>query len=330
MSEKLLIAKNIRAYYKIHNKEVKAVENVSFDINEGEIIGIVGESGSGKTTITNVFLMNIMKPLTLVSGSILFKMNDSYIDISKMTRKEVKEKLWGKYMSKIPQSAMNALMPTIRIRKYIEHIAESHKINPQKLIEKAKERFAKVGLDENVLNMYPFELSGGMRQRVVIVIGTLLDPDLLIADEPTSALDVVNQKLFLKILLQFKREKIVKSIVFITHDIATVRQIADRMVIMYAGKLCEYGNTEEMIKELYHPYSQGLFNSVLTPEPEIKKRGITTIEGTPPNLVEPPSGCRFHPRCPHAMDICKQKEPEMIEIKNNHFVSCHLYTEGSK
>lgn len=174
---------------------------------------------------------------------------------------------------------------------------------------------------------YPFELSGGMRQRAVIAIATILNPSLLIADEPTSALDVVNQKVLLKVLMQMKRQGIVKSIIFITHDIATVRQIADRMIIMYAGKIVEFAPVESLLEKPLHPYTQGLFNSVLTPEPEVKKRGITSIPGAPPNLINPPSGCRFHPRCPHAMDVCKEKEPPLTEIEPGRRVACWLYME---
>ncbi|MBM7559825.1 ABC transporter ATP-binding protein [Marinitoga litoralis] len=330
MAEKLLIAKNIKAYYRKGSEYVKAVDNVSLDIYEGEIIGIVGESGCGKTTLTDVLQMNILKPLTLIDGSIEFKTKNGYVDISKLSRKEVKEKYWGSELARIPQASMNALMPTIKIKKYVEHLAKSHNINPKDLIEKAKERLKKVGLKVDVLDMYPFELSGGMRQRAVIAVGTLLDPHLLVADEPTSALDVVNQKLFLKALKQFKEEGIVKSVLFITHDIATIRQLADRMLIMYAGRIAEIGNTDDMVNEAFHPYSKGLFNSVLTPEPEIKKRGIITIPGAPPNLLEPPKGCRFHPRCPHVMDICKKEVPPVKEYENGRQVACFLYSEGSK
>ncbi|OQY10962.1 MAG: dipeptide/oligopeptide/nickel ABC transporter ATP-binding protein [Marinitoga sp. 4572_148] len=330
MAEKLLIAENIKAYYKKGSDYVKAVDDVSLEIYEDEIIGIVGESGCGKTTLTDVLLMNILKPLTLIEGSLKFKTEDGYVDIYKMSRKEVKEKYWGIEMARIPQASMNALMPTIKIKKYVQHLARSHNLNPKDLVEKARERFKKVGLKESILDMYPFELSGGMRQRAVIAVGTLLDPKLLVADEPTSALDVVNQKLFLKALKQFKEEGIVKSVLFITHDIATIRQLADRMLIMYAGKIAEIGNTEDMVNNAYHPYSQGLFNSVLTPEPEIKKRGIITIPGAPPNLLEPPKGCRFHPRCHKTMNICKTKVPPIIELENGRKVSCFLYSEGSK
>ncbi|PLV58650.1 ABC transporter ATP-binding protein [Thermotoga sp. KOL6] len=327
MKEILLKAENVRAYYKLEKVSVKAVDGVSFEILEDEVIGVVGESGCGKTTLSNVIFMNMVKPLTLVEGKIFMKVNGKYEEISSMTRDEVKKRFWGKEITIIPQSAMNALMPTIRMEKYVKHLAESHGIDENELLEKVKKRFEEVGLKPMWIKRYPFELSGGMRQRAVIAIATILNPSLLIADEPTSALDVVNQKVLLKVLMQLKKQGVVKSIIFITHDIATVRQIADRMIIMYAGKIVEFAPVEALLEKPFHPYTQGLFNSVLTPEPEVKKRGITTIPGAPPNLINPPSGCRFHPRCPHAMEICKEKEPPLVEIEPGRRVACWLYME---
>lgn len=327
MKEILLKAENVRAYYKLEKASVRAVDGLSFEILEDEVVGVVGESGCGKTTLSNVIFMNMVKPLTLVDGKIFLRVNGEFVEISSMTRDEVKRKFWGKEITIIPQAAMNALMPTIRMEKYVRHLAESHGINEEELLEKARRRFEEVGLDPLWIKRYPFELSGGMRQRAVIAIATILNPSLLIADEPTSALDVVNQKVLLKVLMQMKHQGIVKSIIFITHDIATVRQIADRMIIMYAGKIVEFAPVESLLERPLHPYTQGLFNSVLTPEPEVKKRGITTIPGAPPNLINPPSGCRFHPRCPHAMDVCKEKEPPLTEVEPGRRVACWLYME---
>jgi peptide/nickel transport system ATP-binding protein len=317
----------VKAYYMLKDRYVKAVDNISFEINENEVIGVVGESGCGKSTLSNVLMMNIIKPLALIDGKILFKTNGSYKEISSLSREEVRKDFWGKKMALIPQAAMNALMPTIKIEKYVEHLADAHNIPKDKFLKKAKKRFEKVDLDPKWLKRFPFELSGGMKQRAVIAIATLLDPDLLIADEPTSALDVVNQKMFLKILMEMKKQGIVKSIIFVTHDIATIRQIADRMLVMYAGKIMEISPIDKIVEKPLNPYTQGLLNSVLTPEPEIKKRGITTIPGAPPNLIDPPKGCRFHPRCPHAMDICKEKEPELKEVEPGRKVACFLYSE---
>lgn len=328
MKEILLKVENAKAYYKLEKASVKAVDGVSFEIYEDEVVGVVGESGSGKTTLSNLIFMNMIKPLTLIEGKVLLKVNGKYEEISAMSREEVKRKFWGSDITIIPQSAMNALMPTIRMSKYVEHLAQSHSIEPSELIKKAEERFEQVGLKAHWLKRYPFELSGGMRQRAVVAIATLLNPRLLVADEPTSALDVVNQKVLLQVLMDLKRRGIVKSIIFITHDIATIRQIADRMLVMYAGRIAEFSDMEKMLEKPLHPYTQGLFNSVLTPEPEIRKRGITVIPGAPANLINPPSGCRFHPRCPFAMDICKEKEPPLTEPEKGKKVACFLYQEA--
>lgn len=327
MQHTLMEVKGVRAYYKLGKNFVKAVDGVSFEILEDEVVGVVGESGCGKTTLSNVLFMNVMKPLTLVGGKIFLKVNGEVSEISSLPREEVKKRFWGKEISIIPQSAMNALMPTIRIESYIKHLAESHGMAEKQLLLKAIERFKEVGLDPEWLKRYPFELSGGMKQRAVIAIATILNPKLLIADEPTSALDVVNQKVFLKVLMEMKRQGIIKSILFITHDIATVRQIASRMIIMYAGKIVEISPIEKILERPLHPYSQGLLNSVLTPEPEVKKRGITVVPGTPPNLIDPPSGCRFHPRCIYAMEVCKKDEPLLKEIEPGRKVACFLYSE---
>ncbi|WP_448516957.1 ABC transporter ATP-binding protein [Pseudothermotoga sp.] len=317
---------NAKAYYKLEKISVRAVDGVSFEIFEDEVIGVVGESGCGKTTLSNLISMNILKPLTLVEGKVFMKINGNFEEISSMSREEVKKKLWGKEITIVPQSAMNALMPTIRMAKYVEHLAQSHELNERELLQKAEKRFEEVGLNPLWLKRYPFELSGGMRQRAVIAIATILNPKLLIADEPTSALDVVNQKVFLKVLMQLKRMGVVRSIIFITHDIATVRQIADRMIVMYAGKIVEISTMEKILQKPLHPYTQGLFNSVLTPEPEVRKRGISVIPGAPPNLINPPSGCRFHPRCPYVMDVCKEREPELREVEKGSKVACFLYS----
>lgn len=327
MEQVLMRIENAKAYYKLEKFSVRAVDGVSFEIFEDEVIGVVGESGCGKTTLSNLISMNILKPLTLVEGKVFMKINGNFEEISSMSREEVKKKLWGKEITIVPQSAMNALMPTIRMAKYVEHLAQSHELNERELLQKAEKRFEEVGLNPLWLKRYPFELSGGMRQRAVIAIATILNPKLLIADEPTSALDVVNQKVFLKVLMQLKRMGVLRSIIFITHDIATVRQIADRMIVMYAGKIVEISTMEKILQRPFHPYTQGLFNSVLTPEPEIRKRGIAVIPGAPPNLINPPNGCRFHPRCPHVMEVCKEREPELREVKEGSKVACFLYSE---
>jgi|UniRef100_A0A7J2U2A0 peptide/nickel transport system ATP-binding protein len=310
-------------------RTIKAVDGVSLRIFERDVVGVVGESGSGKSTLANVMMMNIRPPLMFVGGSVRLNVGKEVLELQKLDRDVLREKVWGREIAIVPQSALNALMPTLKIRKLILDVVKSH--NPDvvedEVIGLALKRFREIGLPEIAINMYPFELSGGMRQRAVIAIATLLNPRLLIADEPTSALDVVTQKMVLKTFLDVYNRNIIKSIVFITHDIATVRQIATRIVIMYAGKIVEDGSVEEVVAKPLHPYTDGLLGSVLTPEEEIRKRGLKYIPGQPPDLANPPPGCRFHPRCPFAMDICRREEPPFIEVEKSRFVACWLYSK---
>ncbi|MDK6028146.1 ABC transporter ATP-binding protein [Ignisphaera sp. 4213-co] len=329
----MLELNNVKAYYRQvigpTQRIIKAVDGVSLKVFEREIIGVVGESGSGKSTLANVIMMNIRPPLIFVSGSVKLFTGNDFLELQKLDRDTLRERIWGREIAIIPQAALNALMPTLRIRRIILDVIKSHnpEVDEEEVIGLAIKRFKEIGLPEIAINMYPFELSGGMRQRAVIAIATLLNPRLLIADEPTSALDVVTQKMVLKTFIDIYNKNIIKSIIFITHDIATVRQLATRIVVMYAGKIVEDGSTDDVIAKPLHPYTDGLMGSVLTPEEEVRKRGLRYIPGQPPDLSNPPPGCRFHPRCPFAMDVCRREEPPMIEVDKNRFVSCWLHVK---
>ncbi|MEL9940615.1 MAG: ABC transporter ATP-binding protein [Ignisphaera sp.] len=333
MSKPLMELSDVRAYYRQVigpiQRIIRAVDGVSLKVFEGEIVGIVGESGCGKSTLANVIMMNIRPPLFFAGGSVKLYAQDGVLELQKLGRDFLKERVWGREIAVIPQAALNALMPTLRIRRIILDVVKSHDPNADEdeVIGLALKRFKELGLPEMAINMYPFELSGGMRQRAVIAIATLLNPRLLIADEPTSALDVVTQKMVLKTFLDVYKKNIIKSIIFITHDIATVRQLATRIVVMYAGKIVEDGPIEDVIGKPLHPYTDGLMGSVLTPEEEVRKRGLKYIPGQPPDLSNPPLGCRFHPRCPYAMDVCRREEPPMIEVEKGRFVACWLYAK---
>ncbi len=320
---------NLKAYYFVRNGIVRAVDGIDLAIDKNMIVGIVGESGCGKSTLARALSMSLEPPLKIVEGSITI----DGIKISEMPVDEVRRKILGIKVALIPQSAMNALIPTIKVKNFIRDVLkEKTDYSLQEIHELAMKRFKELNLPLNTLDMYPFELSGGMRQRVLIAIATLLNPSLLIADEPTSALDVSTQRIVLEALYDIYRKGLVKSIIFISHDIATVRQIADMIVVMYAGKIVEKGATEDIINEPLHPYSKGLMFSILTPEPQIKervkKREDIILRGEPPSLIIPPPGCRFHPRCPYAMDICRKEEPKIIEVERNRFVSCWLYLKA--
>ena len=284
-------------------------------------MGIAGESGCGKSTLVNTLMMNVRRPLRLVEGRIEL----DGMEISKMERRELKEKVWGVKVALVPQAAMNSLMPTMRLIDFIKDALKHRaKLSESEIVSLAKRRLEELNLPLEVLYMYPHELSGGMRQRAVITISTLLNPKLLIADEPTSALDVSTQKQVLKTLVDLKRREIVESIIFVSHDMAVLRQITNRIAIMYAGKIVEVGSTEDVIFRPKHPYTRLLVNSVVTPEPEVRKRGLAYIPGEPPNLLKPPKGCRFHPRCPYATEVCRFKEPELVEVGKDHLAACHL------
>jgi peptide/nickel transport system ATP-binding protein len=324
----ILDVKNLKAYYFTKAGIVKAVDGVNISIDKETIIGIVGESGCGKSTLAKALSFNVEPPLKIVEGDIVI----DGIKINDITTDEIRRKILGIKVALIPQSAMNALVPTVKIRSFIKDVLkEKTGYSTREIFELAVKRFKELNLPIETLDMYPFELSGGMRQRVLIAIATLLNPSLLIADEPTSALDVSTQKIVLETLYEIHRRGLVKSIIFISHDIATVRQIADEIIVMYAGKFVEKGPTEEMINEPLHPYSKGLIFSILTPElivrERVRKAKEVLLKGEPPSLINPPPGCRFHPRCPFAMDICRKEEPPMIEVEKGRFVACWLYAK---
>lgn len=318
----LLEAEGVKAYYSIRQGYIKAVDDLDLTIEKGITLGLAGESGCGKSTLVNTLMMNVKPPLHLVDGTIVL---DGKV-ISEMDRSTLKESVWGVLISIVPQSALNALMPTKRILDFIKDVMGHHMAGSEsEIVSKAEKRFEELNLSVGALSLYPHELSGGMKQRAVIAVSTLLNPKLLIVDEPTSALDVSTQKQVLKMLMDLKNTGITESMIFVTHDIAVLRQIADQIAIMYAGKIVELASNEGILHDPKHPYTYSLINAVVTPEPEVRKRGLVSIPGEPPNLLDPPKGCRFHPRCPKAMGICRSTEPILVESEEGRLISCHLY-----
>jgi len=313
----LLYVQELKAYYKTPNGLVKAVDNVSFTVRRNEIFGIAGESGCGKSTLAMAILRLLKPPGFINGGKVLFKGKN----LLKLSPKELREIRW-KSLSYIPQSSMNALNPVLRIKDQFIDMFKEHGIKKEEkeYEEMIKELLINVGLAPEVMNMYPHELSGGMRQRTIIAMAIALRPELIIADEPTTALDVVIQRGIIQLLSEIRRKYNV-AIILITHDMAVHAELADRIGIMYAGKIVEIGSTYEIFKKPLHPYTDALINSI--PILGVKKT-LKGIKGLPPDLKNPPPGCRFHPRCPMAMEICKLQEPPLISI-NNRKVACFLY-----
>lgn len=314
MSE-LIVIRNLKAYYKLNNNVwVKAVDGIDLTLEENEILGIAGESGCGKSTLGSVLSFNVNPPLFIQDGEIII---DRY-DVVNMNPEEIRTEIKGKVLSMVPQGSMNSLNPTQKIKKLVIDVIKEHYPNMKndEILEQAKERAKILGLPERILDAYPHQLSGGMKQRTVIMISTLLNPKILVADEPTSALDVSSQKSVIRMLVDLTRQSIIKSIVFITHELPLLRHFATRIAVMYAGKLVEVGPTEKVIFEPLHPYTQALMASMLVPEKELKMKRVEGIPGVPPNLKNPPKGCRFAERCSKdlRMPICFEKEPELKNI----------------
>ena len=316
-----LQVENLILYYQTLRGDVHALENVTFTIDDGEIMGLAGESGCGKTTLAHG-LISLAPPMKYISGKILLDGEALPIwDSRKMDAFRFRK------ISIIPQYAMNAMNPIRKIGKMIEELLSAKKVDYQALLPELKRRLDLVKLPHDVLNMYPIELSGGMKQRMVMVISSLLNPSLLIADEITSALDVSSQKAVAEMLVEFRNQGYCKSALVITHDISILYQLADSILIMYAGQLAEKGPTAEIIRNPRHPYTKLLISSL--PEIGVKyaERKLNGIPGKPPLLLDPPAGCRFRERCPLAFDKCYQVPP-FVEVSAGHFIACWKETDG--
>ncbi|AEJ62056.1 oligopeptide/dipeptide ABC transporter, ATPase subunit [Spirochaeta thermophila DSM 6578] len=306
---------NLRVYYQTLRGDVKALDGVTFTIGDGEIMGLAGESGCGKSTLGNSLVL-LKPPMRYVEGSVTVDGDELPIwDFERMNEYRYRT------ISTVPQYAMNAMNPTRKIGRMIAEILEAKGENFEALLPELTRRLELVELPEKVLDMYPIELSGGMKQRMVMVISTLLNPSVLIADEITSALDVSTQKAIAEMLVEFRNREFVKSMIVITHDVSILYQIADSIMVMYAGKFAERAPTSTLIREPRHPYTQMLISSL--PEIGVKfgEKRLKGIPGKPPLLLDPPRGCRFRDRCPFAHERCVE-EPPVIEVEKGHWVSC--------
>jgi peptide/nickel transport system ATP-binding protein len=301
---------------------VKAVDGVTLDIRENEILGIAGESGCGKSTLLRVLYDSLEPPLKIVSGSLEAQMEDENGDIVPLGPGQIR-KHWWRFISYIPQGSMSVLNPVVKIEKqFLDAISSKHGLtNRREIHERIASYLKELELPPEVLNSYPHQLSGGMRQRVLVALGTFLHPQIVLADEPTTALDVVIQKGIL-LMLAGVQERMKNTLVIVSHDIGVHYQITHRIAIMYAGKLVEVGPTQAVFDHPKHPYTQLLIQSL----PHVgDRRQRVGIAGRPPSLINPPQGCRFAPRCPSAMDVCRGEAPGLIEVEPDHYVACYLY-----
>jgi peptide/nickel transport system ATP-binding protein len=306
---------NLKVYYRTLAGDVKALDGATFEVADGEIMGIAGESGCGKSTLGKS-LIRLDGRMRYVEGSLELDGQRLPIwDTEKMNPFRFKQ------LSIVPQYAMSAMNPTRKIGKMIDELLDSRGVKYESILPELARRLDLVGLQRDVLTMFPIELSGGMKQRMVMVISTLLDPSLLIADEVTSALDVSSQKAVSEMLVEFRDRKFVKSTIVITHDISVLYQIADSILIMYAGKLAEKAPAETIIHKPLHPYTQLLISSLPEVGVRYSERKLTGIPGRPPGLLNPPTGCRFRDRCPFAFEKCLE-EPPFVEVEPGHAVAC--------
>ncbi|MEB3759738.1 MAG: ABC transporter ATP-binding protein [Desulfurococcales archaeon] len=317
----LLEVENIRTYFYTLRGVVKAVDGVSFKLEKGETLGIVGESGCGKSTLAWSLLRLVPPPGRIVGGQIRIDGKD----IVAMSESEVRREIRWKRISMIFQGAMNALNPVYTVGdQIIEPLLLHTNMTKHEALERARELIEAVGLAPSILERYPHELSGGQKQRVVIAMALALKPDIVIADEPTTALDVVVQAQILNLMKKLHQEEKM-SIILITHDLGVVTELSEKIAVMYAGKIVEFGSAEEIFENPLHPYTKALIRAVPRLKGDIHK--LEYIPGTPPDLRSPPPGCRFAPRCPRRFEPCDKEEPPIIEYSKGHYVACWLYSK---
>lgn len=302
------------------HEDVYAVDHVSLTIEEGKSLGIAGESGCGKSTLALSLMGYYFPPLHYTSGEIIIDGRN----ITGMNPDTVRKSILGTEIAYIPQAAMNALNPTRKISAFIEDVVLAHdpKRSKKDIQDMARKRFEDLGLPASALDKYAVELSGGMKQRVVIAISTILSPKVLIADEPSSALDVTSQKMVIKMLRDMMEKGYIKAMIFITHELPLLYNVTDDIMVMYAGQIVERGSAKEVVFDPVHPYARGLMKSIIVPEEGIRDHKLVAIPGTPPNLKRPPQGCRFAERCPCAVPACKVQPMPLMEFAPGRTYRC--------
>lgn len=317
----VLSVRDLSVSYLAARGRVQAVNKVSFDLHAGETLALIGESGSGKSTLNLALIRQLPRSATIDSGQILYRARTGdQIDVLKLKPEALRRFLWAE-VSMVFQGALNSLNPVLRISDMVYDTARAHGLSQRRAQERILERFQQVRLDpKRVFNAYPHELSGGMRQRVLLALSLLLDPQVIIMDEPTTAVDILTQRTILDVLEEL-RAKFGFSIIFISHDLAVAAELADTIATMYAGDLVEIGPVNEVFYKPRHAYTLSLLNAA--PRLSVGREELHSIPGSPPDLIEPPSGCKFHPRCSFATDICKTTVPPLIAREASHLVACH-------
>lgn len=309
---------NLTTYFTTRGGTVKAVDGVSLQIDREDALGLAGESGCGKTTTALTVMRLLPSNAKVLSGKIF--LND--IDLLEMDEETLRKEVRMKQLSMVFQGAMNALNPVFRVGDQIRQAILTHEdVAREPAWERVQELFSLVGLDPDRASDYPHEFSGGMKQRAIIAMSLACNPDLVIADEPVTALDVIVQAQILE-LIRNLREKLGLSMIMITHDLSVIADTCNKAAIMYAGKIVESADSVTIFKQPEHPYTQGLIANF--PSISGEKKDFEPISGSPPNLISPPTGCRFHPRCPYVEEKCREEEPEIVETKRGHVVACHL------
>ena len=318
----MLKLRDVKAYYQTPKSVVQAVDGVTFDVRENEILGIAGESGCGKSTLLKVLYDSMQPPLKIISGSLQAEMKDENGNTVTLGPGEIR-KHWWRFISYVPQGSMSVLNPVVRIEnQFFDAVTKKHDLKTRQLIrERVASYLKELDLPVEVLKSYPHQLSGGMRQRVLVALGTFLHPNIVLADEPTTALDVVVQKGILLMLAQVQ-QRMKNTLVIVSHDMGVHYQITHRIAIMYAGKIVEIGPTRRIFENPLHPYTQLLIQSLPVVGDRRERIGIG---GRPPSLIDPPPGCRFATRCPRVMDTCRTEIPPLVEIEPDHYAACWLH-----
>lgn len=310
----------LRMYYATSRGMVKAIRGVDLKVDKGQSMGLAGESGCGKTSVGLSILRLLPDNAHIMEGRILFHEKD----LLRKSEDEMRRIRW-KHIAMIFQSAMNALNPVYRVGdQIVEAILAHEEVTKDEAKDRVSKLFELVGLDPERADQYPHEYSGGMRQRAIIAMALACNPELLIADEPTTALDVIHQKQIIEKIDEL-RQKLGMTMVYITHDIAIISETCDAMAVMYGGKVVESSRVRKLIDRPMHPYTQGLIRSI--PSLHDPMGRLASIEGEPPNLLSPPEGCSFHPRCGYSKEICRRIEPPLRQVNGEHLVACHFAEE---